>query len=373
MKDVKLPPRIEERFKEKTRGEKDKNKLLERTKKNYTNAKITPGEVVGVVAAQSIGEPATQMTMQTKHFVGITEMNVTLGLPRIIEIFDARKNPKTPSMLVYLKGRFNSEKGARDIASKILEITCEDIIEESRIDLSDIAIVLNLDKERIKEYNLSKKEIVSVMKKAFLKDKIFHKEMTVRIKPGKRKKIRDIYKMKTKALTTFIRGVKGITQVLPARKAGEWIIRTAGTNLKDVMEINGVDTTRTISNDLFEIAKLLGIEAARETIIKEATSTLRDQGLNVDIRHIMLVADVMTSTGEIKGTTRYGITGGKASLLARASYEIPLRHIFEAATHREIDDLKGIVSNVMINQPFLAGTGWLHLVARTPTTKEEEK
>lgn len=361
---MKLPPKIQEALKEKLKGEKNKDKVTQKTEENYKNSLITPGEAVGVIAAQSLGEPTTQMTMETKHFIGITEMNVTLGLPRMIEIFDARKNPKTPSMTVYLKPKYNSENKAREIAAKILEIRCEDVITESRIDLSDIQIIFTLDKEKLEQYHLDKKEIVHVLKKVFHGDNISHRDIEISIKPGKRKRIRDIYKMKVKALSTFIRGIKDITQVLPAKKVNEWVIKTAGSNLREVMDLEEVDAIRTVSNDLYETARVLGIEAARNLIIKESYATLKEQGLNVDIRHIMLLSDTMTRTGEIKGATRYGITGGKSSPLARASYEIPLRHLFEAAAHREADELRGIISNVMINQPILVGTGLLHLIAK---------
>ena len=68
----------------------------------YNKAKAEPGQAVGIVTAQSIGEPGTQMTLRTFHFAGIAERNVTLGLPRLIELVDARKKPVTPTMDIYL-------------------------------------------------------------------------------------------------------------------------------------------------------------------------------------------------------------------------------------------------------------------------------
>ena len=132
--------------------------------------------------------------------------------------------------------------------------------------------------------------------------------------------------------------------------------------MSEVLKMEGVDTARTTTNNVFEIKEVLGIEAARNGIMKEILGTLEEQGLRVDIRHIMLIADAMTQDGEIKGVGRYGVSGQKASVLARASFEVPLNHLFHAATMSEVDELKSIVENVMINQPVPIGTGLPKLV-----------
>ena len=90
--------------------------------------------------------------------------------------------------------------------------------------------------------------------------------------------------------------------------------------LKKVLELEFVDETRTISNDVFEISSVLGIEAARQAIINEIFKVIDSQGLNIDRRHIMLVADTMCMSGQIQGITRYGVVSDKSSVLARASF-----------------------------------------------------
>jgi len=109
---------------------------------------------------------------------------------------------------------------------------------------------------------------------------------------------------------------------------------------------------------------VLGIEAARQSIINEVFKVIETQGLNVDIRHIMLVADTMCITGQIKGITRYGIVGEKASVLARASFETPIKHIINAALIGEVDKLDSVVENVMLNQPVPVGTGLPGLITK---------
>ena len=130
------------------------------------------------------------------------------------------------------------------------------------------------------------------------------------------------------------------------------------------MKLDFVDETRVISNDILEIHDVLGIEACRQAIINEVLKVLDTQGLNVNIRHIMLVADTMCSSGSPLGITRYGIVNDKVSVLARASFETPLRHIFKASICGQVDSLHSVVENVMLNQPVQTGTGIPKLVIK---------
>jgi DNA-directed RNA polymerase subunit A" len=174
---------------------------------------------------------------------------------------------------------------------------------------------------------------------------------------SKVQEVDSLFKLKVQASEIFISGVKGIRQVLPQKKSTEYVLITAGSNLKQVLSMPEVDSQRTITNDIFEINKVLGIEAARTSIIEETMNVFNEQGLAIDIRHIMLMADVMTHDGMVKGIGRYGVSGQKSSVLARASFEVALKHLFSASVHGEVDELKGVVENVMINQTIPVGTG----------------
>lgn len=185
--------------------------------------------------------------------------------------------------------------------------------------------------------------------------------------------IQELYQLKEKSRELYINGVKGISQVLPIKKDNEFIIICVGNNIEDVLKVDGVDPTRTISNNIFEVAEVLGIEAARQTIIKEALNVIKSQGLDIDIRHIMLLADVMTYSGSIKGITRGGITGEKESILAKASFETPIKHIIEASLKGEKDSLNSVIENVMINQEIPIGTGLPELIARIAGKKDKDK
>ena len=176
--------------------------------------------------------------------------------------------------------------------------------------------------------------------------------------------INELYKLKEKLKDLHIKGVRGISQVLPIKRDDEYLIITAGSNLRRVLQMEEVDAARTATNDVFEIEAVLGIEAARHAVINEVFKVIENQGLNVDIRHLMLVADIMVVTGKVKGVTRYGVVREKSSVLARASFETPIKHIINASLAGEKDNLTSVVENVMINQPVPVGTGMPQLIAK---------
>ncbi len=187
---------------------------------------------------------------------------------------------------------------------------------------------------------------------------------------GKPEEVKEIYLIKEKIKNIRLKGVKGIRQVLPVKRGEEFVILTAGTNLKDVLEQEEVDAKRTTTNDIYEIREVLGIEAARQAVLNEVDKVIEAQGLNINVRHIMLVADMMCGNGEVRGITRYGVIGEKASVLARASFETPIKHIIDASLIGERDELNSVIENVLINQTVPLGTGLPGLIVKV---KEEAK
>lgn len=338
------------------------------TVKHYKGALVEPGEAVGIVAAQSIGEPGTQMTLRTFHYAGVREQNVTLGLPRLIEIVDARRIPSTPIMTIYLdKNCQKSKEKATEIARNMIYTTAEDIAKAVYDDPKNEEIVVDFDDALMDGRGISVDELKDAVqlpsctvrtrgKKVYLKPK----------KPEDRKKIMD------KVASLHIKGMSGIKRVLVAEEKGEWVIRTDGSNLSKVLEMVGVEPTRTSTNHIHEVAKTLGIEAARNSLIKEAVGVLEEQGLDVDIRHIMLVADIMTNTGEVQQIGRHGISGTKSSVLARAAFEITVPNIVDAAIKGKADPLRGVTENVIVGQSIPIGTGLVNLFMSALTEKQEK-
>jgi DNA-directed RNA polymerase subunit A" len=331
--------------------------IIDEVVKAYSNALICPAESIGVISAQSIGEPGTQMTLNTKHFAGVSEMNETKGLPRIIEIFGARKQSSTPGMKIYLKKPYNNdEKFVRQFSANIIETLLKNVSQEINVDLINFRIEVLLDLDEMRNMSIPMERILDQIGLSKIKAEVKDEGNKIYLN-SKTQDVDSLFKLKVQVSDIFISGIKDITQVLPQKKINEYIITTAGSNLKQILSLPEVDTQRTITNDVFEINKVLGVEAARTAIVQEVMNVFNEQGLSIDIRHLMLMADVMTHDGIVKGIGRYGVSGQKSSVLARASFEVALKHLFAAAVHSEVDELKGVVENVMINQPIPVGTG----------------
>ena len=343
--------------------------VVETTLEDYKKSNIEPGESGGIVTAQSIGEPGTQMTLRTFHFAGVKERNVTLGLPRIIEIVDARRVPSTPIMTVYLTEDYRkSREKATKIARELVHTTLSDIASDIYIDHIEKVIVAKIPETSMKDRGLTVQELKETLTIPNCKVKVSQRGsiITVTFKPEDPVNLPKLF---DRVPYIRVKGIPGIRRALVTFDKGEWIIQTDGSNLAKVLKVPGVDPTRTTTNNIHEIASTLGIEAARNAIIREMKSVLDEQGLDVDIRHIMLVADMMTFEGEVMQIGRHGITGEKASVLARAAFEITVPTLIDASVKGEEDRLVGVVENVICGQMIPVGTGTVELFMTPPSEK----
>ncbi|MGC8516451.1 MAG: DNA-directed RNA polymerase subunit A'' [Candidatus Acidifodinimicrobium sp.] len=339
----------------------------------YERSLITPGEDVGVIAAQSLGEASTQLTLRTKHAAGIAALNTTSGLPRMVEIFDAKKEISTPTMKIYLKKEYEgSKQKATEFASKIMEIKAGDVISSYSIDIKRREVTLLFDKEAIKSYGFTLKDIEKLLSNMKLEVNINDNSLIIKDKGAD--SVKKLIKLRNKIVGLTLSGVKGISRVIINETDDKkYWITTAGSNLKDILRMEEVDQSRTITNDIIETSEVLGIEIARNLIIEEVSETLENVGLAVDIRHIMLIADAMCFSGEVKGVNRYGITGESSSILARASFEVPLKHLINASLEHDIDEFKYVANNVISNQVVPVGTGSVKLISLDYGRKTEGK
>ena len=174
----------------------------------------------------------------------------------------------------------------------------------------------------------------------------------------------DLLALEDKVRKIKLKGVKDVIRANiqgPTKDTGEYYISTIGSNLSKVSEFQGVDRSRTYTNNIMEIVKYLGIEAARQSIINEMSMTLEGAGLDVDVRHLLTVADVMTSEGEVRAIGRHGVSGNKHSILARAAFEVTVNHLLNAGVRGERDDLTGVAENIIVGQPVALGTGSVEL------------
>ncbi|MEK6855404.1 MAG: hypothetical protein AABX73_04240, partial [Nanoarchaeota archaeon] len=323
--------------------------------------KISSGEAAGVITAQSFGEASTQMVLNVFHHAGVAQMQITLGLPRLIEILDARKQPSTPIMEIFLNKEFNNEKDARVIAEKIKEVKLKDILSEINIDFGNKKIEIELDAKALRGVHIGSQKVVERLEEKKLKVRLNNLKITA---PLPELNFKEIYKLKEKLKETIVSGVKGVSQVVVSKRDREYIILATGSNLKEVIEFKGVNKDRTSSNDIYDIMKVFGIEAARQIIINEIKKVIETQGLDINERHLGLVADAMTSSGVVKGVTRMGIITDKASILARATFETPDKQFVNATIKGAKDELNSVIENILLNQAIPVGTGLPGLLVR---------
>lgn len=342
--------------------------ILEEINRSYKFAQIDPGAAVGMVAAQSIGEPGTQMTLRTFHFAGVREMNVTLGLPRLIEIVDARRNPSTPTMTIALDDEYAYDPDkAKEVARNIELTTVANVASSVDIDQINQRVTIVLDEDLLEDKGITPEDV---------KDKASYRRSTVSVSQegnlihvtpdNEEPELSKLQKLAEKIRQIPIKGLKGVKRVLIRKKVGEgtkteYEVVSEGSNFMQLLRIPGVDPQRTYTNHIHEIADTLGIEAARNAILREALEVMEKQGLEVDPRHIMLVADLMTFTGDIRQIGRHGISGESSSVLVRAAFEVTVKHLLDAAIRGEQDNLVGIIENVMIGQEIQLGTGMIDL------------
>jgi len=338
--------------------------VVEKAAELYRAALVEPGEAMGVVSAQSIGEPGTQMTLRTFHFAGVKERDVTLGLPRLIELVDARKQPSTPTMDIYLDEEHRSSRAAAlEVAKEILFTKVYDLVQQVKRDYATNSLVFVFDPVKMSERGATLNEVAAVIKAPKANIAIEEETNSIRVVMENVDEA-TILASRDKFLNTRVKGVPGINSVSVITMEGEWMIQTAGSNLQKVLKIEGVDPTRTTTNNIYEINMALGVEAARTALVKEIISTLEEQGLEVDIRHVLLVADLMTSKGFVQQIGRHGIAGSKTSVLARAAFEITVPTLAEAAAKGEIEELKGVTENVIVGSTIPVGTGMVDIYMR---------
>lgn len=335
--------------------------------------KVAQGEPVGVVAAHSIGEPGTQMVLRSFHSAGIASVITTTGLPRIIEIVDGRKKPKFPMMVIRLQSGYakNYEK-VKEVWKEIEEVKVSAVLSRFEENLKTGVMLLYPDKEKMERYGITPGTISKRLAKMEGVDASMEGD-AIRVKV-KREDTKGIRTRFVKIRGSIIAGVNGIQKVVVQQEdSGEFYLTTSGSNIEGVMEIEGVDKESIYSNDIFEVMRVYGIEAARSLIARELMSTIEEEGITVSFRHLNLVADAMTHTGTIKSVGRHGIAGEKESVFARAAYEETVKHFTNASVFGEEDRLTGVAENILIGKQIGVGTGRVKLAVKKEDLKRINK
>jgi DNA-directed RNA polymerase III subunit RPC1 len=363
----------------------------------YRRALVEPGEAVGAVAAQSIGEPATQMTLKTFHFAGVASMNVTLGVPRIKEIINAAKTISTPIITCALVNE-TSDAAAKYVKAQIERVTLGDLSKHVKLvmDPSDAFVEVRLDVDALEARQLGQLSLEQIklrileegaktgrdgafMGKVTLKERnveIFGGDkIIVRPLPGKNEGglFYDLHMLKATLPNVVVSGMRSSKRaVVNKLKDGTFTVLVEGYGMREAMNMDGVDGLRSASNHIAEIQSVLGIEAARLCIMAEIQTIMTHHGMVVDHRHIHLLGDCMTNRGEVLGINRFGITKMRHSTLMLASFEKTSDHLFDAAVHHRTDDVAGVSDAIIMGNAVSLGTGLFKVLYDIPAEEVAE-
>jgi DNA-directed RNA polymerase II subunit RPB1 len=387
--------------------------LIEMVRVKYQQTKVNPGEMVGPLAAQSLGEVSTQLTLNTFHTAGKASAVTTGGVTRLKELMAYTKKIKTPSIMVYLDDEYRKDKSkALNLRNNMELTTISDIVSSVSLYLdSNLNTDIDADKTLIDIYKMFgeindtiKEDNPWILRVKFSRDKMMERnitmndlylivqqnfaninciytddnsgELVMRLKlefeSDSHNADKDIVKIKEfeqKFVSTIIKGIPGINHIMMDKVKenitqvsegnvyapdDEWILVTSGSNLEELLIQEHVDTVRTISNDVHEVYEIFGIEAARNVIHREFSKLLE----SVSYRHIGLLADFMTNKGYIMPIDRHGINRGNAGPLAKSSFEETFDQLLNAGVYGKVDNMDGVSANIMMGQIAPAGTGF---------------
>ncbi|XP_074366508.1 DNA-directed RNA polymerase III subunit 1 [Apium graveolens] len=343
----------------------------------YYQKVVEGGTAIGAIGAHSIGEPGTQMTLKTFHFAGVASMNVTQGVPRIKEIINAAKNISTPIITAKLEFSDNLIS-ARMVKGRIEKTVLGQVSKSIKIVMASrsasVTVTLDMDVIQASELCINAhtvKESILRTPKIKLKEQNIHvldaRKLEV-IPTSDRSKLHfELHRLKDRLPTVVVRGINSIKRAVIKEcdgKKGTYELAVEGTGLDAVMGIDGVDGPKTTSNHIMEVQKTLGIEAARKSIILEIQKTMKD--MSIDVRHMMLLADLMTYKGDVLGITRHGIQKMKDSVLMLASFEKTSDHLFNASVNGRVDKIEGVSECIIMGIPMQIGTGMLKVMQRVP-------
>ncbi|XP_062171677.1 DNA-directed RNA polymerase III subunit 1 [Alnus glutinosa] len=347
----------------------------------YHLKQIEAGTAIGAIGAQSIGEPGTQMTLKTFHFAGVASMNITLGVPRIKEIINGAKNISTPIITAALKHDDNVNT-ARMVRGRIEKTNLGQVAKSIKLVMTSrlASLVVTLDMERIRDVqlcidaNIVKESIIQTPKLKLKQEHIKVLDvgkLEIHSPETDRSKIHfQLHSLKNLLPTVVVKGIKTVERAIIKKeenkkmKTTKYSLLVEGTGLKEVMGTEGIDGRKTTSNHVLEVLQTLGIEAARKCIIEEIKYTMESHGMSIDIRHMMLLADLMTFRGDVLGITRFGIQKMGKSILMLASFEKTADHLFSASINGRDDRIEGVSECIIMGIPIPIGTGMLKVRQR---------
>lgn len=382
---------------------------LDDIKMKILKAKANANEMVGTLAAQSVGEPATQMTLNTFHLAGVAS-TVSMGVPRLNEIINLARNIKTPSMQIFFESGINKNiENARRIQNQVEYFSVKMACEASQIlydpdimttvvseDLHFVNTYFEMPDEDIDFRLLSKFLIRIVLSRSsmvskgltleFISSKIQNlygsnvhiitndendEKMIIRIRflAQGHETLAFFNEAQNEILKIHLKGYVNIKKayLINSNKSNtdEWCLQTDGINFMSILSAPEVDGAKVLANDIYTIYAVLGVEAARQSILNELSLVIEGNGSYVNHRHMSLLADVMTVKGFLTGITRHGVSKESISALKRASFEETVDVFLDAAVTSELDAIRGVSENIMLGQMAPVGTGNVDLILDT--------
>lgn len=392
--------------------------IVEQVRTRFFESIANPGELVGIVAAQSIGEPATQLTLNSFHGSGVASASKAVrGVPRIKELLSVTKNIKGPGMTVYVKPEFQKDKQECTKIMKSIKTTFfknvvsrsqvyyepeefttsiaddaefvktyAELVENELMDRTNVSpwvLRFELDKFKMMEEGINMLDLYNILQNFYddtiqclfsddnSKNLIFRIRLTMN-DDADRDYITELRALEKNILENIIiKGIKGVdrcmmnkeefqvhnAETLAFDQSYEWVLDTSGNNLVDILGRSDIDATRSISNDINEINELFGIEAARQALYNELNGVIADAELYVNYRHIALLVDIMTNRGYLMSIDRHGINRVDIGPFAKCSFEETTEMIIKAGIFTDIEKVTGVSANIMLGQIAPCGTG----------------
>lgn len=367
--------------------------FLEECGRKYLRKSCEPGTPCGAIAAQSVGEPSTQMTLRTFHFAGVASMSITQGVPRLVEVINANRNIATPvvtapivvkedhiqssvlgidPLLATMSPSQQQALTSRAVTGLMERVTLKEVATEMVEVVSSnrfyIQVYLNMPlirklmlpinavavRQRILQAAAKPMSALRHLREDCVEVVSLDSLLVYPYESDPRTAHFNVQYLLTVLPDIVVGGIAGVNRVMVANGGAELLAE--GAELRAVMTLPHVDGTRTKCNHVAVVEKTLGIEAARQVIVNEISGILKAYSLSIDVRHVYLLADVMTSRGVVLGITRYGIQKMNNNVLTMASFERTTEHLYNAAVMQRADTKLSVSESIIIGKPVPLGT-----------------
>lgn len=370
-------------------------------KESVRRALIQPGEAVGILCAQSIGERQTQLTLNSFHSAGLAIQTVVSGVPRFLELLNATREPKVSSNIFHIKTEVDHPLRIREILSHhLVSISFQDLVKgvsffSDRVEevwfgafenvytneFRDYryGLTISLDTEKLYQYHIPMTLIKDKLESAYAdlvivfspvyvgqldifvdtQDIVYPfnaEEMPSFLTPDNYIQVFLEDVVKPKLMEIHICGIPNILKY-HIRKMGKWVIETEGTNYPEILGLSCIDAATATSTNMWDIYDTFGIEAVREFLVNEFKNVVSADGTFINPAHILLLVDIMTHQGTINSISRYGMKKEQTGVLTRSSFEESLDQFCKAGYTAEKEPIKAVSAAIMCGKRSRIGTG----------------